>query len=153
LPGIKAYTAGPAVILGDASYSAYLASALVIEFAGRFLVKIVGNPSLGKEVLFQFMLVLAVFLVEWVSYEYVESPMSERLQERKFLTISRFFQKLAERFRDTCPDCGFRLGDTRECQKCKEYREERNITGDEKLLIIATVVLFLLWVLRMMYHP
>jgi hypothetical protein len=67
--------------------------------------------------------------------------------------ISRFFQKLAEVLRDPCPDCGFPLGRTRECQKCKEYREEGGMTGDEKLLIIATVVIFLLWVLRMMYHP
>jgi hypothetical protein len=99
------------------------------------------------------MLVLAVFLVGWVSYEYVESRDEAKAAGKEVLTISRFFQKLAESFRDTCPDCGFRLGDIRECQKCKKYREESDMTGDEKLLAIATVVIFLLWVLRMMYHP
>jgi peptidoglycan/LPS O-acetylase OafA/YrhL len=51
-PGIKSLPAGLAVILGDASNSAYLASALVIGFAGSFLVKIGGNPSLGKRCCF-----------------------------------------------------------------------------------------------------
>lgn len=68
------------VILGDSSYSAYLASALVIEFASRFLLSVGGHKSIGKEILFQFLLVVSVFLGGWISYRLVERPMIEWLR-------------------------------------------------------------------------
>jgi peptidoglycan/LPS O-acetylase OafA/YrhL len=74
-PAVQSLPGRIAVMLGNASYSAYLASALVIEYACRFLLKVGGQPSLAKEVLFQFLLVSAVFLGGWLSYRFVERPM------------------------------------------------------------------------------
>jgi peptidoglycan/LPS O-acetylase OafA/YrhL len=71
-----------AVILGNASYSAYLGSALLIEFTGRLLVRLGGHPSIGKEVLFQFLLVVTVFLGGWICYQFVEWPMIRWLQAK-----------------------------------------------------------------------
>jgi peptidoglycan/LPS O-acetylase OafA/YrhL len=74
-PSVQSLPGKLAVVLGDASYSAYLASALVIEFACRFLLKVGSQPSLAKEVLFQFLLVGFVFLAGWLRYRFAEQPM------------------------------------------------------------------------------
>jgi exopolysaccharide production protein ExoZ len=81
-PRIKSLPGRLAVILGKTSYSAYLASALLIEFTGRFLIKWGGNASVGKEVLFQIVIVAAVFVGGWISYQFVEGPMIQWLQAK-----------------------------------------------------------------------
>ena len=81
-PTTNSLPARIAVILGNASYSAYLASPLLIEFTGRLLMKLGGRPTLGKEVLFQFLLVVAVFLGGWLSYQLVERPMIRWLKAK-----------------------------------------------------------------------
>jgi exopolysaccharide production protein ExoZ len=79
-PSIQSLPGRIAVILGNASYSAYLASPLVIEFTGRLLIKLGGHATVGKEVLFQTFIVLVVLLVGWLSYQFVEWPMIRWLQ-------------------------------------------------------------------------
>lgn len=74
-PAVQSLPGRIVVMLGNASYSAYLASALVIEYACRFLLRVGGQPSLAKEVFFQVLLVAAVFLGGWLSYRFVERPM------------------------------------------------------------------------------
>jgi exopolysaccharide production protein ExoZ len=64
-----------AVILGNASYSAYLASSLILEFASRILISLGGRPSITKEIAFQLTMVGAVLAVGWLSYEFVELRM------------------------------------------------------------------------------
>jgi exopolysaccharide production protein ExoZ len=70
-----------AVALGNASYSAYLASALLIEYTARLLVKL-GAPSVAKVALFQSLTVGVVFLGGWISYQFVEHSMIRWLQEK-----------------------------------------------------------------------
>lgn len=74
-PSIQSLPGRIVVILGNASYSAYLASPLVIEFTGRLLIKLGRHATVGEEVLFQTVIVLIVFLVGWLSYQFVEWPM------------------------------------------------------------------------------
>jgi peptidoglycan/LPS O-acetylase OafA/YrhL len=81
-PVIQSLPGKIAVVLGDASYSAYLASALAIEYSCRFLLRIGGHPSLGKEVLFQFLTVVTVLLAGWLSYQCVEQPMRLWLKDK-----------------------------------------------------------------------
>jgi exopolysaccharide production protein ExoZ len=81
-PSIRSLPGRMTIILGDASYSAYLASSLVIEFAGRILLKAGGHASLGKETLFQTLLVITVLVAGWLSYQFVEGPLRRWLQEK-----------------------------------------------------------------------
>jgi exopolysaccharide production protein ExoZ len=76
-PSIQNLPGRIAVILGNASYSAYLASALLIEFTGLLLIRLGGHapPSVGKQALFQIVLVVTVFLGGWICYQFVEWPM------------------------------------------------------------------------------
>jgi exopolysaccharide production protein ExoZ len=79
-PSIQSLPGRIAVVLGNASYSAYLASPLVIEFTGRLLIKLGRHATISEEVLFQTVIVLVVFLVGWLSYQFVEWPMIRWLQ-------------------------------------------------------------------------
>jgi peptidoglycan/LPS O-acetylase OafA/YrhL len=81
-PTIQSLPGRIAIILGNASYSAYLASALLIEFTGRLFVKLGGKATIGKEVLFQIVIVVAVFLGGWLSYQFMERPMIRWLQAK-----------------------------------------------------------------------
>ena len=81
-PSIQSLPGRIAVVLGNASYSAYLSSALLIELASRLLVKFGGNATIGKEVLFQMVIVVTVFLGGWLSYQFVERPMIRWLQAK-----------------------------------------------------------------------
>ncbi len=74
-PTIQSLLGKVAVTLGDSSYSAYLASAIVLELTGRLLVKVGGRASTGKEILFQIIMVAAVFIGGWISFRFVERPM------------------------------------------------------------------------------
>jgi peptidoglycan/LPS O-acetylase OafA/YrhL len=83
-PSIQSRTGRIAVILGNASYSAYLASALLIEFMARLFIRVGGHapPSVGQEALVQFMLVVIVFIGGWVCYQFMERPMIRWLQAK-----------------------------------------------------------------------
>lgn len=70
-----------AVVLGNASYSAYLLSSLLIEFTARMLVKL-DHPSLAAEIVFQFLIVGLVLFAGWLSYQFLEWPMTRWLQEK-----------------------------------------------------------------------
>ena len=83
-PSVQSLPGRIAVVLGNASYSAYLASAIVIEFTGRLLIRLGGNgaPSVGKEALFQVVMVATVFVGGWMSYQFVEWPVIRWLQAK-----------------------------------------------------------------------
>jgi exopolysaccharide production protein ExoZ len=83
-PAIHGRVGRIAVILGNASYSAYLVSGLLIEFTARLLIRLGGHapPSVRKEALVQFMLVVTVFIGGWVSYQFLEWPMIRWLQAK-----------------------------------------------------------------------
>ncbi|MCU1249421.1 MAG: exoZ1 [Edaphobacter sp.] len=82
-PATQNLPARIAVVMGNASYSAYLASALLIEFTARALLKLSpSRPSIGMEALFQFLIVAAVMLGGWLSYRFVEGRMIRWLQSR-----------------------------------------------------------------------
>jgi exopolysaccharide production protein ExoZ len=71
------------VVLGNASYSTYLASGLAIEFADRILFKLhlrVATPSYSVEALYEIFIVVFVFVVGWACYQFVEWPMLRRVQ-------------------------------------------------------------------------
>jgi exopolysaccharide production protein ExoZ len=87
-PAIHSRPGRIGVVLGNASYSTYLASAMVIEFTMRLLLKIVGGSvplSLRRVAVYQTAGTLAVFVAGWVCYQCIEWPMLRWLQA-KFLT-------------------------------------------------------------------
>jgi exopolysaccharide production protein ExoZ len=71
-----------AVVLGNSSYSAYLASALVIEFTLRGLLHLRRAFTLPGHVLYQITMVAMVLFVGWLSYQFVEWPLVRGLQAR-----------------------------------------------------------------------
>ncbi len=72
------------VVLGNSSYSAYLASSLVIEFVVRGLMASYpkGSIPFWIQMIFQVITVLAVLLAGWLSYQFIEWPMVRSLQGR-----------------------------------------------------------------------
>jgi exopolysaccharide production protein ExoZ len=84
-PSIQTQPGKIAVVLGNASYSAYLASAVVIEFTMRLLLKIAGGASplpIGRVAIYQSIGVIAVFGAGWLCYQFIEWPMLRWLQAR-----------------------------------------------------------------------
>jgi exopolysaccharide production protein ExoZ len=84
-PSIETRLGRVVVVLGNASYSAYLMSAMVIEFTMRLLLKTVGGkPPLSVErvVIYQTIGTIAVFGVGWLCYQCIEWPMLRWLQAR-----------------------------------------------------------------------
>ena len=71
-----------AVVLGNASYSSYLASGTIIEFMVRLLIKLGGHASLGKELLLQSLIVGIVLFAGCMIYQFLERPMLRWLQEK-----------------------------------------------------------------------
>jgi peptidoglycan/LPS O-acetylase OafA/YrhL len=87
-PAIRSRLGRVAVVLGNSSYSAYLASAMVIEFTMRLLLKVLGGSvpfSVGRVAVYQVAVTICVFVAGWVCYQFVEWPMLRWLQGR-FLT-------------------------------------------------------------------
>jgi peptidoglycan/LPS O-acetylase OafA/YrhL len=74
-PAIETRVGKVAVVLGNASYSSYLASSLIIEFVARALVGSGRSLSLGRLGTYQTLIVAAVFAGGWVCYQFVEWPM------------------------------------------------------------------------------
>lgn len=71
-----------AVILGNASYSTYLASALLIELAVRLMTKPGEYLSLQRLALTQTLVVVFVMFGGWVCYQFVEWPMLRWLRTK-----------------------------------------------------------------------
>ena len=71
------------LVLGNSSYSAYLASAVVVEAITQFFVKLDPHPrsiSLPAQVLLQVTFVIAILAVGWFSYQFIEWPLLHWLQ-------------------------------------------------------------------------
>jgi exopolysaccharide production protein ExoZ len=81
-PSIRSQPGKIAVILGNASYSTYLASALLIEFTCRLLIRPEENLSIGRLVVVQTLVVIAVFAGGWLCYQCVEWPMLRWLRTK-----------------------------------------------------------------------
>jgi exopolysaccharide production protein ExoZ len=73
------------LILGNASYSAYLVSERIIDYSNRLLLKLFGFPnSWGRQFVYESVMVALVAGGGWLCYELVEWPMTRWLQA-KFL--------------------------------------------------------------------
>ena len=84
-PSVRGRTGKLAVVIGNASYSAYLASALVMEYSNRALQRVHrvnASSSLGWIFIYQIAISLLVLLTGWVSYQFVEWPLVRHLQQR-----------------------------------------------------------------------
>jgi peptidoglycan/LPS O-acetylase OafA/YrhL len=84
-PSIKSRAGTLAVVLGNASYSAYLASALVIEFTMRLLIRLFGGRvpyPLARVATYQTVTVIMVFTVGWACYQFLEWPLLRWLQSK-----------------------------------------------------------------------
>lgn len=81
-PRIQGLSGRAVISLGNASYSSYLASAIVLEFSVRILIPLGGRSSVAKEVLFQAVMVLTVLVAGSISYKFVESPVIRWMQDK-----------------------------------------------------------------------
>ena len=92
-PSMKSPLGQWSVLLGNASYSTYLVSALGLEFSARLFAKL-SHPavrSLGNRIAFETFLLTAVMVVGYFCYILVEKPMLRALQNkllRKSPTVS-----------------------------------------------------------------
>ena len=85
-PSMKSTLGKWAVLLGNASYSTYLVSALGLEFSARLFVKL-SHPavrSLANRIAFETFMLTAVMALGFVCYILVEKPLLRALQN-KFL--------------------------------------------------------------------
>lgn len=85
-PSMKSPLGKWSVLLGNASYSTYLVSALGLEFSARLFVKL-SHPavrSLANRTAFETFMLLAVMALGFVCYFLVEKPLLRTLQN-KFL--------------------------------------------------------------------
>jgi len=83
-PSLKSPLGKWSVLLGNASYSTYLVSALGLEFSARLFVKL-SHPavrSLGNRVAFETFLLSAVMVLGYFCYVLVEKPMLRTLQNK-----------------------------------------------------------------------
>lgn len=84
-PDIRSKAGRMLVVLGNASYSAYMASTLVLEFGLRLLFRLFPPHipvSLGWTVFYQGGMTVAVLLAGWLSYQFIEWPLVRLLQRR-----------------------------------------------------------------------
>jgi exopolysaccharide production protein ExoZ len=72
------------IILGNASYSAYVISALVLEYAARLFFKLDRPPALSfaNRLLFEMLMLTAVMSAGLACYTFLEKPMLRFLQSR-----------------------------------------------------------------------
>ena len=83
-PSMKSTLGKWSVVLGNASYSTYLVSALVLEFSSRLFFKL-NSPSqrsLGNRFIFETSLLVSVLTVGFFCYIFVEKPLLRALQKR-----------------------------------------------------------------------
>ncbi|MBW4038837.1 MAG: acyltransferase [Acidobacteria bacterium] len=83
-PSMKSNFAKVWVMLGNCSYSAYVISALVMEYTTRVFLKLDKPPilSLSGRLLFELTLLTAVMTFGMLCYTFVERPMLRFLQHR-----------------------------------------------------------------------
>lgn len=83
-PSIESRLGKIAVVMGNASYSVYLASNFVLEYTVRLFLRFpVKNPlSLGFEILYQIAIVMVVLVAGWICYQFVEWPLVRWLQTK-----------------------------------------------------------------------
>ena len=84
-PVVRSRVGKVAVVIGNASYSIYLGSSLVMEFGARAiqrLHRVDASSPLGWVAMYQTALVLMVVVTGWISYQFVEWPLVRRLQAR-----------------------------------------------------------------------
>lgn len=82
-PSMKSAPARWSVLTGNASYSAYLVSALVLEYAGRLYLRLATpSPTFLSRFMYQATMILAVLGVGLACYVLVEKPMLNYLQDR-----------------------------------------------------------------------
>ena len=77
-PVMKNAPARLLIVLGNSSYSAYLASAVVVEKLTQLFLKLDRQPqsiSLPVQVLLQIVFVIAILGCGWLSYQFVEWPL------------------------------------------------------------------------------
>ncbi len=86
-PSMKSTLGKWGVILGNASYSTYVASALVLEFSNRLFIHLDPPPalSLWNRLLFESTMIIAVMAAGLACYTFVEKPLLRWLQ-KKFLS-------------------------------------------------------------------
>lgn len=77
---LKAGNIRPLVKLGDASYSLYLIHALIIGAVWAVAAKVVPMNALVGTVMYLLAIVASV-LVAWVTYQFVELPVTTRLSK------------------------------------------------------------------------
>jgi exopolysaccharide production protein ExoZ len=85
LPAMKSRIGRVAVILGNASYSTYLLSALAIEYVLRLLLhlRIASLPlTFTAHILYQTVVLAAVLCTGWLCYQIVEWPLVRTLQAK-----------------------------------------------------------------------
>ena len=71
------------IVLGNASYSAYLASAVVVERLIQIFLKLDHHPqsiSVPAQVLLQTVFVVAILVFGWLSYQFIEWPLLHWVQ-------------------------------------------------------------------------
>lgn len=81
-PSMKSRAGQFAVVLGNSSYSAYLVSGLVLEFVSRLLLKVShagAESSVETMIGLRMIVVVSVFLLGWLCYQFIEWPMIRRL--------------------------------------------------------------------------
>jgi exopolysaccharide production protein ExoZ len=82
-PSPSSWLGKGSVILGNASYSIYLASGFVIPYFARGVLRLFRTPlplPIGLHLVYQLLDVVLVFVVGWLFYQLVEWPMLRRLQ-------------------------------------------------------------------------
>lgn len=102
-PEVRSWPGRLGVVVGNASYSIYLGSALVMEFGSRGLQRlhhVDATSPLGFIVLYQVAVVLMVVVSGWISYQFVEWPLVRNLQGRyaewnkRHVTAARRLEKV-----------------------------------------------------------
>jgi peptidoglycan/LPS O-acetylase OafA/YrhL len=82
-PSSKRWAWRASVVVGDSSYSAYLASPLILEFTGRGLETLMRSHaplSSATVMLCWLVMVAAVLAAGWLCYQLIEWPMLRKLQ-------------------------------------------------------------------------
>ena len=81
-PSLASIPGQIAIALGNASYSIYLSSALVLEYFTRLEFRLAGQPSTMYALFcYQFLVLVAVMAVGWLCYDLVEWPLLLKLQK------------------------------------------------------------------------
>lgn len=81
-PSFSSFIGRMILFLGNASYSAYLATSLVIEFLGRLLLTHGATSGLISRACLQLLLTSSVLIAGCLVYQFVEWPLLRKLQAK-----------------------------------------------------------------------